>query len=96
MSYFKDNPIRSKAYLAWVREQPCILCQDPNSEPHHIIATGDGVMGGKACDLLTMPVCRRHHNEIHEKPEYWELQWKYVAKTLQLAIKSGIFKETEL
>ena len=96
MSFFKDPPIRSKAYLKWVKEQPCILCQAPADDPHHIIATGDGGMGTKACDLLTMPVCRPCHNKIHDTPEYWELQWKYVTLTLQKAIKNKIIKELDL
>ena len=90
MSYFKDNPVRSRKYLDWVKEQDCIICGAPSDDPHHIIGMGEGGTGTKACDLLTMPVCREHHNTIHHRPEFWELQWKYVAKTLQKYIKNEV------
>lgn len=92
MSFFKDNPIRSSKYLAWVRDQPCIICQD-RAEPHHLIGLSGGRMGSKECDLMTMPVCRVHHERIHADAGEWFEQYKYIALTLQKAIKDGLFKE---
>ena len=93
MSFFKDNPVRNKKYTKWVESLPCSICQvEPAGDHHHIIGVGDGKMGGKACDLLTMPLCRGHHTEMHNNAVYWPEQWKFVSKTLQKAIKDGLIK----
>jgi len=95
MSFFKDNPVRSKKYLKWIDGLDCCLCHAPADTHHHIIGIGDGIMGGKACDLLSMPVCTGCHalfHRQHENPELKLEQWEYVAKTLQKAIKDGIIK----
>lgn len=90
MSFFKDNPIRNKKYRDWVEELPCSVCQvEPAGDHHHIIGVGDGKMGGKACDLLVMPLCRGHHTEMHSNGTLWPNQWEHVAKTMQKAIKEG-------
>lgn len=90
MSFFKDKPVRNKAYLKWVASLPCSHCGAPSDEAHHIIGVGEGGMATKACDLLTMPVCRPCHTEIHNHPRHWPEQWHFVAKTLQQAIKEGV------
>lgn len=94
MSFFKDKPVRNKQYLAFVRGLPCSMCKLPDhSVAHHIIGVGEGGMGTKACDLLTMPLCAACHHEIHHHPRYWPNQWEYVARTLQKAVKEGLIKE---
>lgn len=57
--------IKNPKYLAWVRTQPCCYCGNPNSEPHHVIGMGSGIMGSKADDIHTIPLCREHHDMIH-------------------------------
>jgi hypothetical protein len=65
-----------------------------HSEAHHIIGIGDGGTGTKACDLLSMPVCNNCHvpkfHRLDIYPELRDEQWKWVAKTLQKAIKEGL------
>ncbi|MWC62597.1 DUF977 family protein [Escherichia coli] len=34
-------------------------------DPHHLIGHGQGGMGTKAHDLFVLPLCRKHHNELH-------------------------------
>ena len=51
---------RSKAFLDFVRNQPCIVCGD-RAEPHHAFGK---VIGKKGSDLFCVPLCRGHHNEI--------------------------------
>ena len=29
-------------------------------------------MGGKSHDIFTLPLCRIHHNELHQNVELWE------------------------
>lgn len=93
-TFFKDPPVRNKKYTNWVKTLPCCDCGAPADDPHHIIGTGcEGGMGTKACDLLTMPMCRECHTRLHEQPLMWEHQWKWVAKTLQQATKEGVIHE---
>ena len=84
----KDKPIRNRRYLDWVKSLPSCVSGMPSDDPHHIIGVGRGKMGGKDCDLLTMPVTRFEHQEIHNHPT--EEQWKHVALTLREAVKRGV------
>lgn len=93
MSFFKDNPVRDKKYRDWVESQPCMICSvEPAGDCHHGISLGygEGGMGTKACDLLSMPLCREHHQQMHRNSGMQKDQWRYIAKTLQKAIKAGV------
>ena len=85
----KDKPIRNERYLRWVKSLPSCISGLPADDPHHIIGMGRGKMGGKDCDLFTMPVTRLEHQLIHNSPKDYE-QWKYVAMTLRQAVKEGV------
>ena len=52
-------------YTRWVKTQPCACCGMPADDPHHLIGHGQGGMGTKAHDLFVLPLCRKHHNELH-------------------------------
>jgi len=89
----KQKPFRSKSYLKWVSSLPCVICGAPADDAHHIIGIGKlGGMGTKAPDSFTMPVCRGHHNEIHQSPDLWPDQWEWVARTLAQAQAEGVLK----
>jgi hypothetical protein len=49
-------------------------------------------MGTKAPDWAVMPVCRRHHDELHRDPNLWPDQWEYIARTLGRALDEGVLK----
>jgi hypothetical protein len=55
----------SPAYLKWVKAQPCQCCGMPADDAHHLTGYGQGGTGTKAHDSLTIPLCRRHHDELH-------------------------------
>lgn len=86
----KDPRYRNRAYLNWVKKQPCVMCGQQADDPHHIIGIGYlGGAGTKAPDQYVMPVCRIHHEEIHHRPELWPMQWEWIARTLARAIEEG-------
>lgn len=89
MMRLKENPVRSKDYLGQVKELPCCNCFAPADDAHHIIGEGQGGMGTKACDLLTMPLCRGCHTQIHNQSGMWDMQWKWVAQTQQSILKKA-------
>lgn len=54
----------AKAFISWVRLQPCIACgASAPSEPHHFGKSG---MGLKCSDYLTVPLCTIHHRHWHD------------------------------
>ncbi|CAI1521212.1 DUF968 domain-containing protein [Serratia fonticola] len=61
-------------YLQWVKSQPCVCCGARADDPHHIIGHGQGGMGTKAHDLLTIPLCRQHHDDLHRDMSRWEVE----------------------
>ncbi len=91
----KIKPFRSRKYLAWVRKQPCIYCgRTEDIQAHHLIGIEgiEGVMGGKSDDSMAMPLCPYCHRDMHDTPEVWPLQWKYIAQTVYKACRAGVLK----
>lgn len=94
MTYFKQNRIENKRYLEWVREQPCAVCGVDGDmvQAHHIIGFTAKGMGMKNSDLFAVPLCGRHHHEIHVYPEMWKDQMRYLCSTLETAYVQGVLK----
>lgn len=70
-------------FLAWVREQPCCICEAfflPQMSPtaaHHVIH--DRFSFAKTADRRAIPLCEGHHQghfdtskvAIHREPKRW-------------------------
>lgn len=84
------TPTRSDRYLAFVRKQTCVFCHAPEPQAHHHGRSGKGV-GVKGCDLLTVPLCPRHHGEWHQhariepydRNETQAYIWRGIAETMR-------------
>lgn len=61
MKHPKPTRDADDAYLEFLRGQTCCVyaCADPG-EPHHLKTRGSG-----GPDYAAVPMCRRHHTEIH-------------------------------
>lgn len=70
----KLKPWRSEKYTRWVKSQPCVCCGQQADDPHHLIGHGLGGTGTKTHDLYTIPLCRKHHDELHRDVQKWEEQ----------------------
>lgn len=87
----------SANYLAFVRQLPCVVTgQTDGIEAHHVVGHGLSVMGSKTHDLMTFPLCRQAHMELHNKGwQQWEQahgsQLEHVAMTLNKAAGLGVF-----
>jgi ERF superfamily len=76
-----DSPIilqkevrrRSKAHLAYVRAQPCLVCQRQPCDAHHLKFAQGRALGRKVSDEFTVPLCRDHHDELHRHGN--EMPW---------------------
>jgi ERF superfamily protein len=56
---------RNKAHLAFVRGQPCLVCKQTPSDPHHLRFAQPRALGRKVSDEFTVPLCRTHHQDLH-------------------------------
>lgn len=56
---------RNKLHLAFVREHPCLVCQQFPTDAHHITFAQPRAMGRKVSDEYTVPLCRSHHEALH-------------------------------
>ncbi len=68
----KLKPWRSEKYTRWVKSQNCVCCTQQADDPHHLIGHGLGGTGTKTHDLFTIPLCRKHHDELHRDPRTWD------------------------
>jgi hypothetical protein len=64
---------RSKAHLAYVRAQACVVCQRQPCDAHHLKFAQTRAMGRKVSDEFTVPMCRDHHAELHRHGN--EMAW---------------------
>ncbi|MGY3408439.1 hypothetical protein ACVWZV_004552 [Bradyrhizobium sp. GM5.1] len=64
---FPKEPVRkrSKAHLSFVRGQPCLICKQTPSDPHHLKLAQPRALGRKVGDEFTVPLCRAHHQDLH-------------------------------
>jgi ERF superfamily len=56
---------RSKEHLAFVRAQPCLVCNQGACDAHHLKFAQPRSLGRKVSDEFTVPLCRIHHQELH-------------------------------
>jgi ERF superfamily len=56
---------RSRAHLAFVSSQPCLVCQRSPSDAHHVKFAEPRALGRKVSDEFTVPLCRDHHIQLH-------------------------------
>jgi len=99
------SPLRSTRYLEFVRSQPCWTCGATGDvhAHHHGRREGGGGTGIKTCDLHTVPLCARCHQQWHQRGQIRELSrertvaelWRAVAVLLRRAYLEGVlpFKE---
>lgn len=56
---------RSKAHLAFVASQPCLICKMSPCDAHHLKIAQPRSLGRKVSDEFTVPLCRKHHEDLH-------------------------------
>jgi len=90
MDLQKKKRYRNKKYRDYIKTLECCCgCGKPADDCHHAIGVGEGGTALTASDLLTMPMTRGCHTKIHNTPEIWPEQWRWIAKTLEKAIEDG-------
>lgn len=57
-----------KQHLQYVASQPCMICGHRPVQAHHLLMPNTGFRGGvKAGDDDSVPLCFKHHAELHTK-----------------------------
>ena len=70
----KQKKFRSKKYLMWVANKPCLLCMTEPCQAHHITIAEHRGFGQKVSDNYTIPLCYPHHHLLHMTGErkFWQ------------------------
>jgi hypothetical protein len=84
--------LRSKAHLRYVAQQPCILCGAKPCDPHHLRFAQPRAMSRKVSDEFTVPVCRKHHRELHQEGN--EAAWWHDMGIDPLAVARDLWLES--
>lgn len=62
----RNSRLRSKKYMAVVRSHGCCICKNPVADAHHLRIVGHKRAAAmKNGDDFTIPLCRKHHDELH-------------------------------
>jgi hypothetical protein len=69
----KPVRMRDRNHLRFVTTQPCLACGRSPSDAHHLRFTEQRALGRKVSDEFTVPLCRLHHRELHQRGD--ELTW---------------------
>ncbi|HFU7918692.1 TPA: DUF968 domain-containing protein [Escherichia coli] len=84
----------NEKYTRWVKTQPCACCGKPADDPHHLIGHGQGGMGKKAHDLFVLPLCRKHHDELHADTVAFEVKYgsqlELIFRFIDRALATGV------
>lgn len=68
--------MKSEAYLRFVRGCPCLVCGTPGTEAHHLQRVELSAMSKKPGDEWAVPLCRHHHQKLHDlgdEQSFWDL-----------------------
>jgi len=96
MSLDKHRRMESRKYLDWVATLPCIACkiEDGTVVAHHLKSRGSPLSGGtgwKSDDYNVMPLCYKHHTDIHNGDvDLLDSQFFLILLTLDRAFRDGL------
>jgi hypothetical protein len=68
---------RDRHHLRFVATQPCLVCGRNPSDVHHVKFAELSAIGRKVSDRFTVPLCRLHHHELHQRGNerpWWKTQ----------------------
>ncbi len=66
LTFPEPHRVRDKEHLRYVAAQPCLLCSATPSDPHHVRFAQPRAMARKVGDDFTVPLCRKHHRDLHD------------------------------
>ena len=69
----KTLRLRDRDHLKFVSAQPCLACGRSPSDAHHLKFAQGRALARKVSDEFTVPLCRTHHRELHQRGD--ERSW---------------------
>jgi hypothetical protein len=88
----KELRLRDRGHLKFVSTQPCLACGRSPSDAHHLKFTQQRALGRKVSDEFTVPLCRAHHRELHQRGD--ERMWWQQLNLDPLPIAQGLWHAT--
>lgn len=85
MNLQKPKRFESEKYKEFIRKQKCCACnthiigRKPETDPHHVKSKGAG-----GSDLTCIPLCRKHHTEIHWSAVKFQVKYNIDLKSIQI------------
>lgn len=63
-----NEPVRrrDKEHLRFVAKQKCLICHRNRAQAHHLKFIQPNALGLKPSDEFTVPLCSKHHRELHQ------------------------------
>jgi hypothetical protein len=83
---------RSKTHLAFVAFQPCLICKTAPCDAHHLKIARPRSLGRKVSDECTVPLCRKHYQELH--PRGHEANWRANMQVAPLPIAKELWESS--
>jgi hypothetical protein len=84
--------VRDKEHLRYVASQPCLLCSATPSDAHHVHFAQPRAMARKVGDDFTVPLCRKHHRDLHDSGN--EVAWWHDIGTEPLEITRELWNDS--
>jgi hypothetical protein len=86
----KELRLRDRDHLKFVSTQPCLACGRSPSDAHHLKFAQQRALGRKVSDEFTVPLCRAHHRELHQRGD--ERAWWQQLNVDPLPIAQGLWQ----
>ena len=83
---------RDKTHLRFVASQPCLVCKRQPCDPHHLRFAQPRALGLKVSDEFTVPLCRDHHQQLHQAGN--EVAWWHDLNIKPLEIAKGLWEDS--
>ena len=93
LTFPEPQRVRDKEHLRYVAAQPCLLCSATPSDPHHVRFAQPRAMARKVGDDFTVPLCRKHHRDLHDSGN--EAAWWHDMGIEPLEIARQIWEESQ-
>ena len=85
---------RSKAHLAFVASQRCVICKASPCDAHHLKIAQPRSLGRKVSDEFTVPLCRTHHQGLHREGN--EANWWANMQVAPLPIAKELWEPSQI
>jgi hypothetical protein len=85
---------RNREHLRAIVKQPCLVCGLKPSDPHHLRYAQPKALGRKVSDEFTVPLCHKHHDELHRAGD--ERAWWQAVGIDPIEVARKLWKETRV